>query len=79
MDSDEEMEAYKDLIAGSSDENSESGSDAAENQEKEQKRIEEMRRKLLGGLDTIGGANDNYRRNKTLQQGSEFPEDSDEA
>lgn len=80
MDSDEEMEAYKDLIAGSSDEQSESGSDAEENQEKEQKRIEEMRRKLLGGLDTIGGANDNYRRNKTLQgQGSDFPEDSDEA
>ena len=71
MDSDEEMEAYKDLIAGSSSENnsendgqSESGSDG--DGEKEQKRIEEMRRKLLGGLDNIGGANDNYRRNKTL-------------
>ena len=72
MDSDEEIEAYKVLIAGSSEQSESDG----ENNEKEQARIEEMRRKLLGGLDTIGGAHDNYRRNKTLQ-GSD-PENSDE-
>jgi hypothetical protein len=47
---------YKDLIAGSSDE-SEYG-DEGNDEERDEKHIEEMRRKLLGGLkstDSFGG------------------------
>ena len=55
MDMSEEEAAYKDLIAGSSsDEDDELSEDDAEdggeNASKGQKRIEEMRMKLLGGL-----------------------------
>ena len=50
-----DYEAYKDLIVGSSseEENNESSSDKGSQgnvSEKEQKRIESMRQKLLGGL-----------------------------
>lgn len=54
---------YKDLIAGSSDE-SEYG-DEANDEERDEKHIEEMRKKLLGGLsntDSFGG----IRRNKDI-------------
>ena len=76
-----EEEAYKDLIAGSSSEENDSlseDSDGSANSQKKsrsQKRIEEMRRKLLGGL-----SEDKPRQKKSLQQEiDDFPENSDEA
>ena len=47
----DEFEAYKDFIAGSSDESvSDDAAEGSEAEEKEQARIESMRAKLLGGL-----------------------------
>lgn len=75
LDSSEEDEMYKDLIAGSSAEEG-YGSESDGDDEKEKARIEEMRKKLLGGLDNIGNEASKYRRNKDLQ-GSEDDEDID--
>ena len=58
----EEFEAYKDFIAGSSDEEvSDDAAEGSEAEEKEQTRIESMRAKLLGGLTNDKPAKD--RRN----------------
>lgn len=75
LDSSEEDEMYKDLIAGSSAEEG-YGSESDGDEDKEKAHIEEMRRKLLGGLDNIGNEGSKYRRNKDLQ-GSEDDEDMD--
>lgn len=66
MDSDEELEAYKDLIAGSSSEDNQQ--EGSECEDDKQKHIEAMRAKLLGGLDSM---TDPYKKNKDLQQGSD--------
>ena len=49
----DEFEAYKDLIAGSSSEEDEEdvSEEGSEAEQKEQNRIELMRKKLLGGLE----------------------------
>ena len=52
----DEFDAYKGLIAGSSSESDEASAEGSEAEEREQKRIEDMRQKLLGDLqDDEGG------------------------
>ena len=46
----EEFEAYKDLIAGSSSEEDSQAEEGSEAEAKEQERIDQIRAKLLGGL-----------------------------
>lgn len=72
-DSEEEMEAYKDLIAGSSDNDYDDENDEQNEKKDKQAHIEEMRKKLLSGLDNIETG---YRKNKDLQ-GSDNSDDSD--
>ena len=50
-----EFDAYKALIAGSSSESDEASEEGSEAEEREQKRIEEMRQKLLGDIQDDGG------------------------
>ena len=45
-----EFDAYKGLIAGSSSDSEDISAEGSEAEEQEQKRIEEMRQRLLGGL-----------------------------
>jgi len=62
----DEMAQYKDLIAGSSEE-SEYGSENADNSEdraKQQKNIDEMRKKLLSGLEDDMDGMDNFQKHK---------------
>ena len=59
MEDSDESDAYKDLIAGSSEEESESGDD----QHRSDAHIEAMRQKLLGGLT----GDDHYSRQKDIQ------------
>ena len=74
IDSDEELEAYKDLIAGSSSDEygSQEGSENGEEDEAKQKQIEAMRQKLLSGLD-----DSDFRKKRDLQ-GSSSDEDNSE-
>ena len=50
-----EFDAYKSLIAGSSSESEDVSAEGSEAEEREQKRIEEMRQRLLGGLQEDDG------------------------
>lgn len=76
-----EEEAYKDLIGGSSEDDNESlseddgnASDNSQRKSRSQKRIEEMRQKLLGGL-----SEDKPSRGKNLQRDlDDFPECSED-
>jgi len=71
LDTSDENEAYKDLIAGSSsdeygsedDDDDELSDDGGKGKAGKMSKIEEMRQKLLGGLSSIG---DRDRRNKDL-------------
>ena len=50
-----EFDAYKALIAGSSSDSDEASEEGSEAEEREQKRIEEMRQKLLGDIQDDDG------------------------
>ena len=72
IDLENEEEAYKDLIAGSSsdenDELSENENASGDENEAAQKRIEEMRMKLLGGITAGGEDRQRSRRDANLDE-----------